>query len=174
LSTTAIEKNFFYHSISTPIGPLVVIVSHSGVLYRISFGQSRLLLPDVQLEKNRYACGAVVMQLEQYFAGERQSFSLDYHVDGTAFQKDVWYRVGKVAYGETIAYAEIARKAGRKTAVRSIATAIGRNPLPIVIPCHRVIRSNGNTGFYALSQLGAEEGCKIKRYLLDLEASFGS
>jgi len=101
-------------------------------------------------------------QLNEYFAGDRQEFELDLAPDGTTFQVEVLEALRGIPYGETCTYRDIAVAVGRPKAVRAVGNANGRNPLPIVIPCHRVIGSDGSlTGFGG--------GIEAKRYLLDLE-----
>jgi len=106
-------------------------------------------------------------QLTEYFDGTRQTFDLplDLHTDdyGTAFQRTVWRALAQISYGETRSYAQIAQAIGQPQAVRAVGAAIGRNPLSIVVPCHRVIGSNGKmTGFAG--------GLVAKHHLLRLEA----
>jgi methylated-DNA-[protein]-cysteine S-methyltransferase len=105
---------------------------------------------------------AATVQLREWFAGRRTTFDLPLAPAGTPFQLAVWSRLVTIPFGETRSYADIARAIGRPTAVRAVGAANGRNPLPIVVPCHRVIGRNGSlTGFAG--------GLDTKRYLLDLE-----
>ena len=99
------------------------------------------------------------VQLTEYFSGKRKSFDPPPDLDGTAFQKAVWKAVAKIPYGKTISYKDLARLAGKPRAIRATANAVGDNPIPIIIPCHRVIRHNGSLGGYAL-------GVKKKSWLL--------
>ncbi|HEX9161414.1 MAG TPA: methylated-DNA--[protein]-cysteine S-methyltransferase [Thermoanaerobaculia bacterium] len=146
------------HSIlSTPIGELT-IVEDDGALVEIHFGRR-----DGAAIARRAT--EVHRQLEQYFAGERKTFDLPLAPRGTAFQLSVWSELQRIAYGQTRSYADIARAIGRPAAVRAVGAANGANPIPIVIPCHRVIGSNG-----ALTGFGG--GIDIKRRLLDFEAGF--
>ena len=101
-------------------------------------------------------------QLREYFGGERESFSVPLRLVGTAFQLSVWQALKKIPYGRTRSYREIARSIGRPTATRAVGAANGQNPLPIFVPCHRVIGSNGSlTGFGG--------GLDVKLALLRLE-----
>jgi len=103
-----------------------------------------------------------IRQLRNYFSGSRQSFDLPLAPEGTSFQLKVWEELRRIPYGETITYGELARRIGNPAASRAVGSANGCNPLPIVIPCHRVIGSNGKlTGFGG--------GLAVKRRLLDLE-----
>ena len=105
-----------------------------------------------------------VSQLEEYFQGTRKSFNLVLHPQGTDFQKEVWRSLQQIPYGETITYLKQSKKYGDVKAIRAIASANGKNPLWIVIPCHRVIGSNGSLTGYA-------GGLWRKRWLLEHENS---
>ena len=89
-----------------------------------------------------------VKQLDEYFAGNRTEFDLPFELEGTAFQKDVWLALAEIPYGKTISYAELASMVGRPSAFRAVGQANGANPIPIVLPCHRVIASGGGIGGY--------------------------
>ena len=105
-------------------------------------------------------------QLDEYFAGKRTVFDLPLDPDvigGTAFQRRVWAGLSEIAYGETISYGELARRIGQIAAVRAVGLANGRNPISIIVPCHRVIGANGTLTGYG-------GGMDRKRLLLDLEA----
>ena len=101
------------------------------------------------------------MQLEEYFAGERKEFDVPMELDGTPFQREVWTELTRIPYGETISYGELARRVGRPNGPRAVGQANGRNPIPIVVPCHRVLASNGIGGYGG--------GLKVKRALLAVE-----
>ena len=136
------------------IGPLTVFES-DGVVNEIRFGA---YAEDV-------ADNAISRQLYEYFAGDRKSFDVRIEPRGTKFHRDVWNALLKIPYGETRSYSEIARAIGRPAAIRAVGAANGANPIPIVIPCHRVIGSNGSlTGFGG--------GIDVKRRLLELEAGY--
>jgi methylated-DNA-[protein]-cysteine S-methyltransferase len=106
--------------------------------------------------------GEAVRQLTEYFSGTRREFDLPLAPAGTEFQQEVWRRLRGIAYGETISYGELARRVGNPKASRAVGAANGANPIPIVIPCHRVIGANGKlTGFGG--------GLPIKEALLALE-----
>jgi methylated-DNA-[protein]-cysteine S-methyltransferase len=106
-------------------------------------------------------------QLREYFAGVRTLFDVPLAPEGTPFQRDVWSAIGDVPYGQTISYAELARRCGRPSAVRAAGAATGRNPLTIVVPCHRIMGAGGALTGYA-------GGLDRKRALLDLEARHAS
>jgi methylated-DNA-[protein]-cysteine S-methyltransferase len=121
-------------------------------------------------DENRFS--DALSQLDRYFNGSLTRFSLDYFLTGTLFQQRVWRELAKVPYGTTISYGELARRTGNAGAARAVGMANAKNPLPIVIPCHRVIGKNGTlTGFGG--------GLDVKQKLLaleglDLPASAGS
>src|SRR3954454_4300568 len=102
-------------------------------------------------------------QLDEYFAGERVDFALPAEGAGTAFQRRVWRALREIPYGETISYGELARRIGQPSAVRAVGMANGRNPISIVVPCHRVIGADGTLTGYG-------GGIERKRFLLELEA----
>lgn len=103
-----------------------------------------------------------VRQLCEYFAGSRTRFSVPLHMEGTEFQQRAWRAMRKIRYGSTVSYAQQAKMIGSPKAVRAVGSANGANPIPIIVPCHRVIASDGSLGGYAL-------GLKMKRFLLELE-----
>jgi methylated-DNA-[protein]-cysteine S-methyltransferase len=101
-------------------------------------------------------------ELEEYFAGKRRQFSIDIAPQGTSFQLSVWRSLQRVPYGKTISYGQLARQVGNPKASRAVGAANGANPVPIIIPCHRVIGASGDlTGFGG--------GLEVKKYLLELE-----
>lgn len=91
----------------------------------------------------------VLSQLEEYYRGERQAFDINFHASGTPFQLSVWKELEKIPYGQSISYQAIAAAVGKPKAVRAVGTAIGSNPLSIIVPCHRVLTSDGKLGGYA-------------------------
>jgi methylated-DNA-[protein]-cysteine S-methyltransferase len=104
-------------------------------------------------------------QIDEWFAGQRQRFELPLAPQGTAFQRSVWQSLGALEFGQTTSYGELAAMLGRPTAVRAVAAALGRNPLLLIVPCHRVIGRDGALTGYA-------GGLERKRALLDFEARF--
>jgi methylated-DNA-[protein]-cysteine S-methyltransferase len=102
-----------------------------------------------------------VTQLEEYFARERTEFDLPMEQDGTEFQKEVWAELSRIPYGQVISYGELARRVGRPKAPRAVGQANGRNPIAIIVPCHRVVASNGIGGYGG--------GLPMKRALLAVE-----
>ncbi len=102
-----------------------------------------------------------VSQLEEYFAGDRTEFDIPVAFDGTEFQRQVWTELCRIPYGETISYGELARRVGRPRGPRAVGQANGRNPIPIIVPCHRVVASDGIGGYGG--------GLPMKRALLAVE-----
>jgi methylated-DNA-[protein]-cysteine S-methyltransferase len=104
----------------------------------------------------------VARQLDEYFAGARSDFDLPLHLDGTPFQQAVWAQLQAIPYGETISYGELARRVGNPKASRAVGLANGRNPIAVIVPCHRVIAADGTLGGYG-------GGPDRKTLLLELE-----
>ena len=154
-----------YHArvIDTPIGPLQLLGDAQG-LARIAFAgeHTRSVSSEPCDARTRKLLELAAAQLDAYFAGRRKRFDLPLNAAGTAFQHPVWEALVAIPWGETRSYAEVARAIGRENAVRAVGAANGRNPLPLVVPCHRVIGSDGSlTGFAG--------GLDLKRQLLELE-----
>jgi methylated-DNA-[protein]-cysteine S-methyltransferase len=145
------------HSVETPIGPLL-LSALDGRLSRVSFdGSTEARSTDPLLLEAE-------AQLTAYFAGELERFELPLAPRGTAFQRRVWESLRAIPYGTTTTYAELAAALGRPSACRAVGAANGRNPLPVIVPCHRVIGAAG-----ALTGYGG--GLERKRRLLALEAA---
>ena len=152
----------YYTYAASPIGQLLLAGS-ADALQVIGFPHGdKARRADIGWERYDEPFKKTARQLNEYFAGDRQEFELDLAPDGTTFQVEVLEALRGIPYGETCTYRDIAVAVGRPEAVRAVGNANGRNPLPIVIPCHRVIGSDGSlTGFGG--------GIEAKRYLLDLE-----
>ena len=170
MGLTYTRKVVYTHSFSTPIGMLHAAVDKDGRVYYLGFRRPTRLPEDLDIRENKYACGELEYQLEQYFEGVRHAFSLDLRLDGTSFQRAVWSRLLKVEYGQTASYGHIARKLGRTEAARAVGNAVAANPIAVLVPCHRIVPTGGGLGNYALRGMDAEEGRQIKRALLDLES----
>lgn len=153
----------------SPVGPLHIAVDRHGAVLRIGFTAPNNFPPEQIVEENRYACGEVAFQLDEYFNRRLKHFELDVVLSGSEFQLDVWARLQKIPYGSTMTYGEVAQKVGRKFAAQAVGRAVGMNPIPIIIPCHRVLPKSGGIGHYALNSLKEEKGRAIKEYLLELE-----
>jgi methylated-DNA-[protein]-cysteine S-methyltransferase len=152
----------FYCYHQSPIGPLL-LVSNSTALTQIRFpidGQPDS--PEPEWRKGERPLREVVRQLHAYFSGKLESFEVELAPEGTAFQQKVWKELLKIPYGETISYGELARRIEHPNASRAVGLANGSNPIPIIIPCHRVIGSNGKLTGYG-------GGLPIKEKLLALE-----
>ena len=106
-----------------------------------------------------------LQQLEEYFSGKRKVFNLPIDIKGTDFQKNVWKELQKIPYGKTVSYEDVAVNIQNKKAVRAVGTANGKNPLCIIVPCHRVISKNGSMGGYS-------GGLEMKSKLLEIESVF--
>lgn len=146
----------------SPVGPLLLVADTSG-LRRIDFVNGRnALASDPHGRENAECLDETIRQLRAYFAGELENFNLNIAPQGTPFQLSVWHRLCEIPYGETISYGELARRIGNPNASRAVGLANGSNPIPIVVPCHRVIGSNGKLTGYG-------GGLPIKEKLLALE-----
>jgi len=151
-----------YCYIESMVGRLLVAGDEGGLRY-ISFMEGKhRITPEIDWKEDQPYLGEPIRQLELYFQGRLKQFSLKLAPQGTPFQLDVLRALQDVPYGETISYGGLAQRIGRPNASRAVGAANARNPLPIVIPCHRVIGSNG-------SLVGFGGGLEIKRKLLDLE-----
>lgn len=151
--------------VESPVGPLFVAADETG-LRAIEFRDNRHpVRRDADWQPGDSGMLRLARtQLEEYFAGTRRHFDLPLSPRGTGFQRAVWTALASIPYGETISYAQLASRVGRPTASRAVGAANGRNPLPIVLPCHRVIGADG-----ALTGFGG--GLPTKRYLLALEGA---
>lgn len=156
------------------IGPLTIAMTAKGVS-AIQFGEGEKVLLGIKVQANRRFRTVILerqdrelepvkKQLQEYFDRNREQFDLPLDLYGTPFQKLVWKKLQIIPYGELRSYKEIAQAIGAPKAVRAIGGANNKNPVPIIVPCHRVIGSNG-------SLVGYGGGLQIKRYLLMLEGS---
>lgn len=160
----------YTHTYPSPIGNLYIAVRRDGTVIRIGFAPAEDWGDEYVAEENKYACGEVEYQLDEYFAGRLRRFTLDLEFEGTEFQRLVWQRLRKINYGDVITYGEIARKIGKKDAARAVGNAVASNPIPILVPCHRVVPASGEIGNYALRTLNGS-GTETKRSLLALEGA---
>ena len=153
----------YYCYLDTPIGELLLAGDDDG-LCLVGFPEGSMRRdPEADWIYNEKPFVAARQQLTEYFAGERRAFDLPLKLSGTEFQMSVLHALQQIPYGETTSYAEIAERIGRPKAVRAVGAANGRNPIPIIVPCHRVIGSHGDlTGFGG--------GLDTKEALLRLEA----
>lgn len=153
----------YYCYLDTPIGELL-LAGDDDALSLVSFPAGSMRRdPEPDWIYNEKPFVAARRQLTEYFAGERREFDLPLKLSGTEFQMSVLEALQQIPYGETTSYAEIAERVGRPKAVRAVGAANGRNPIPIIVPCHRVIGSHGElTGFGG--------GLDTKKALLKLES----
>ncbi len=150
----------YYSSFRSPVGELLLVGDETGLQQLRFAGESRTIGKDWLRRHELFR--DLREQLRAYFAGDLQRFSVQLAPQGSAFQQQVWEALLGIPYGETSSYANLAEKIGRPAAVRALGGACGRNPIPIIIPCHRVIGSSGGlTGFSG--------GIGIKQQLLTLE-----
>jgi len=151
-----------YGFLDTPVGRLLLARDAAGVRRIHLPAERRPPRPAVGWERHDRAFDDVATQLVEYFDGHRRAFELPLAPEGTPFQLRVWNALLEIPYGETISYGELAARIGNRSASRAVGLANGSNPLPIVIPCHRVIGSNGKLTGYG-------GGLPIKQQLLTLE-----
>lgn len=144
-------------TVDSPVGALTLVASDIG-LQHVGWEVD----PGDAVEGANRHLEETVRQLDEYFAGTRMTFDLPLDLTGTPFQLAAWHALATIPYGETVSYAEQAERIGRPTAVRAVGSANGRNPVAIVLPCHRVIATGGGLG-------GFGGGLEAKRTLLDLE-----
>jgi methylated-DNA-[protein]-cysteine S-methyltransferase len=156
-------SEMFYTRMESPVGILLMAADGQG-LRLVSFESSKRaasVRPDWREDRAPFA--EVIRQLQTYFSGELKTFDIPLAPEGTEFQLLVWNSLRRIPYGETISYAQLAQNIGNPKAVRAVGLANGCNPIPIIIPCHRVIGSNGSlTGFGG--------GLPNKKKLLALES----
>ncbi|HEV2845377.1 MAG TPA: methylated-DNA--[protein]-cysteine S-methyltransferase [Thermoanaerobaculia bacterium] len=155
----------------SPCGPLLLVVDETSAVVRIEFGNGResqrktvqrMQAAGIEVVEDASRTAGLRRQLEEYFAGERQEFDLELAPEGTPFERSVWEELKKIPFGETRSYGEVAQAIGRPGSARAVGRANGANPIPIVVPCHRVIGANGSlTGFGG--------GLEAKERLLELE-----
>jgi methylated-DNA-[protein]-cysteine S-methyltransferase len=152
-----------YTTIDSPIGELLLL-GDGDVLHGLYMQAGRKpIAVRAAWQRDDEAFPDVRRQLGEYFAGERTSFDVAMHLDGSAFQRTVWHALTEIPYGETISYGELARRIDRPDLARAVGTANGQNPIAVIVPCHRVIGADG-------SLVGYGGGLDRKRLLLELEA----
>lgn len=167
VSREAFNEIFFVTRYHSPLGTYVLGSSPQGVVCvktedRAAAFLARWRRYGVDLRDNGQHNDKVASQLDAYFAGKRRRFSISLDLRGTPFQRQVWKALCAIPYGETRSYGQIAEAIGRPGAARAVGRAVGTNPVSIVVPCHRVIGSNGELTGYG-------GGLNIKAALLDLE-----
>lgn len=151
-------------TIDSPIGELT-LVARDGVLSGIYFpGHWHMPALEVFGTRSERGFEQAQQQLSEYFAGERTEFELETTVAGEEFQRRVWELIDRIPYGQTTTYGEMAQELGNPALAREVGAAVGRNPLSIVVPCHRVVGKDGKLTGYA-------GGLERKRFLLELEGA---
>jgi methylated-DNA-[protein]-cysteine S-methyltransferase len=152
------EKTKEFCFLNTPVGWLQIVADEEGItaIRYLDQAPTEFMTPTLPHLKEAYK------QLSEYFQGKRAAFSLPLKPEGTDFQKDVWTRLSEIPYGKTVSYKDLALSVGRPNASRAVGMANNKNPLPIVIPCHRVIGTSGELTGYA-------SGLEVKEKLLKIE-----
>ena len=160
-----VQDTHYYKKIDSPVGPLILIANETALLI-LNWGHD---IPDLKNDLNRIESGkhhpilnTTEAQLKEYFLGKRKTFDIPLASKGTEFQKRVWQQLRKIPYGQTITYGEQARRLGQPKSARAVGAANGKNPIGIIVPCHRVIGASGCLKGFA-------GGLDIKRNLLILE-----
>jgi len=165
-----VKSNLFWNQIKSPVGNVFFVWKEEGIL-TLSFIEgnyskmlSAFIEDDICMKRSD---SAVKEQLIEYFEGVRKDFDLKLIMNGTDYQRKVWKELLRVPYGKTISYGELAGRVGNPRGARSVGMAVHFNPICIIIPCHRVIMSNGEIGGFA-------GGVHIKKWLLEHEGALGS
>jgi methylated-DNA-[protein]-cysteine S-methyltransferase len=152
-----------YTTIQSPIGELL-LAGDGKALHRLDMREGRRPVKiDPRWERRDPPFADIARQLEEYFAGARRTFEVPLELAGKPFEQRVWAALREIPYGTTVSYGEIARRVGEPTAARAVGLANGRNPIALIVPCHRVIGADGGL-------IGFGGGLERKRFLLDLEA----
>jgi methylated-DNA-[protein]-cysteine S-methyltransferase len=163
-TTTSTATTFLQYTLEdSPIGALLLVGDEQALhgLYMQDGRKPKQI--ESGWERSASCFADVKAQLREYFAGERLAFDLALVMDGTPFERRVWAALTEIPYGETCSYGELARRLGQPTAARAVGLANGRNPIAVIVPCHRVIGADGTlTGFGG--------GLERKRILLELES----
>lgn len=148
-------------NMNSPIGNIEIMASNDGIT-------SISIIDKIEYAENtnEYTEKAYV-QLKEYFEGKRKTFDLEFDISGTAFREKVWKELTNIPFGETISYKELAKRIGNNKAIRAVGGANNKNPIGIVIPCHRVIGADG-------SLVGYARGLDRKKWLLDFEKSINN
>jgi methylated-DNA-[protein]-cysteine S-methyltransferase len=146
--------------IDSPIGRIEIVGDGAAVI-ALSIERDGMLPHDESPEASDAVLDRAVTQLEEYFAGHRRDFDVPVNLAGTAFQLSVWEQLVDLEWGEVVSYGDLGRSTGRATAGRAVGGAVGANPIPIIVPCHRVLGSDGTITGYS-----GGEGIPTKSWLL--------
>lgn len=152
----------YYSQYSSPAGKIILTQENKHLTGLWFEGEKHSASIDPSWKRDEAAFKSIQQQLDAYFAGKLQRFDVSCKVSGTPFQERVWKALSKIPYGQTWSYSEIAASIGNPKAVRAVGTANGRNPISIIVPCHRVIGADGTLTGYG-------GGLKAKAWLLKLE-----
>ena len=151
----------------SPVGTLRIAVDNDGIVTELMFAKPKDVDSNAVVTEKPAAdtpCNRVIRQLFEYFDGERTKFDLDFKPAGTAFRKKVWKTLTEIPYGETWTYGQVAKHIGAERAARAVGGACNSNPISIIIPCHRVVGSQGKL-------VGYGGGLDNKKTLLELESN---
>ena len=153
-----------YTVMKSSVGEITLVADNVSLraIYWLNQKPDRVKFPDLKNNDSNHVLKLAVKQLKAYFSGTRREFDISLRPVGTVFQEEVWLALRSISYGETVSYSDIAKQIGRPKAVRAVGAAIGKNPLSIMIPCHRVIGANGKL-------IGFAGGLSTKEFLLNLE-----
>jgi methylated-DNA-[protein]-cysteine S-methyltransferase len=152
-----------YTNLESPVGPLLLAADERGLRF-LSFASSkRAMHPEPEWKNDKAPFSETIRQLRAYFGGEMTEFDIPLALEGTGFQMQVWKNLCEIPYGKTVSYGQVADRIGNPKAVRAVGLANGSNPIAIIVPCHRVIGSNGKLTGYG-------GGLPIKEKLLALES----
>jgi methylated-DNA-[protein]-cysteine S-methyltransferase len=159
-------QQILYTTMESPIGELL-LVGDGDTLSGLYMQEGRKPMTIATgWESSTEPFADVKRQLDEYFAGNRTIFDIPLAAEGAPFEREVWHALEEIPYGETVSYGEIARRVGQPTAARAVGTANGRNPIAVIVPCHRVIGADGTLTGYG-------GGLERKRLLLELERGQG-
>ena len=163
---TKTEEFMVYENFDSPIGKILIIADNSG-LKELRFIKRDSFINQLERTQNNFTkteeiCKQTKEELKQYFEGRLKQFTVQLSPEGTDFQKSVWKELCKIPYGKTLSYKQIAENLNNPKSCRAVGNANGKNPIPIIIPCHRVICTGGKLG-------GFSAGLDRKRFLLHLE-----
>jgi methylated-DNA-[protein]-cysteine S-methyltransferase len=160
------EKNAvnYYSIIESPVGKLMLVADVSALtgVYFVGHDHIPAASRTWTLDAQNPVLQKTAKQLGEYFAGKRSSFSIPLRLSGTDFQEKIWKEIARIPFGETISYSDLAQRAGAPAAIRAAGTSTGRNPVAIIVPCHRIVEKSGGLGGFA-------GGLDRKRHLHKLE-----
>jgi methylated-DNA-[protein]-cysteine S-methyltransferase len=155
---------YYFDFYESPMGRMLIVATDRGLsgLYFVDQKYYREVGRDWLRGEHNQIIRETACELSEFFAGERKKFDVTLAAEGTSFQASIWRAISSVEYGDSITYLELARRAGHPQAVRAAGTATGRNPITIIVPCHRIVGSDGSLTGYA-------GGLERKRALRELE-----